>query len=278
MSIRIITDSAADFTAQELKKREVDLVPMSVVFGEETYQDGIDLTKDTFYEKLKDLYPKTSQPSPAAFLERFEDAKKGGDTVIAILISGALSGTVQSAQLAKDMAEYSNIYIIDSKTATLGMRILVNTAVQMRREGADAKSIVNQLEMLKTRIKIFAGLDTLEYLAKGGRIPRSVASVGNFANIKPTITITRDGKVELIGKQIGMLRAYRQLAKLVEENEPDKNYPVYHIYSQDKKNCAGFVHHLEKKGIDCGTHKLFNIGPTIGSHIGPGAFGIVYVK
>lgn len=278
MAIRIITDSAADYSAQELTKRKVTCIPMSVTFGEETYQDGVDLTKEEFYEKLEEEYPKTSQPSPSAFLDCFEEAKEAGDTVLAILISGALSGTVQSARLARDMAEYANIYIIDSKTVTLGMRILVDRAVRLRNEGVDVLKIVDELEQLKSRIRIYAGLDTLEYLAKGGRLSRSAANIGSLVNIKPVISIRGNGSVELVGKQIGMLCVYRQLVKIVTEETQDPDYPIYFVYAKDKRNCVDFMRHLEKKGMILDHSKMRNIGPTIGSHIGPGAFGIVFVS
>lgn len=280
MAIQIITDSGADYTTEELERRNVKRVSMAVTFGEDTYLDGVDLTKENFYDTLLEgtHYPKTSQPAPGAFLECFEAAKEAGDTVIAVLISGALSGTVQSAALAKEMTEYDNIYIIDSLSATLGMRLLVDTAAAMREKGASAEEIVCRLENLKHRLRLFAGLDTLEYLYKGGRISKTAASIGNLANLKPVITITGEGSVSLCGKQIGMRRVYKSILKLMEDHQPDPDYPVYYLYSYDKKNCAAFLHTLEKNGFDMSEPKIRGIGPTIGAHIGPGAFGIVYIE
>lgn len=280
MAIRIITDSAADYSVQELEKRNVTCVPMSVTFDNVTYLDGTDLTKEEFFELLisQKEFPTTSQPSPTSFLDCFEEAKREGDTVIAVLISGALSGTIQSAMLAKNMAEYEKIYIIDSKTASLGMRILVDRAVVMREQGCEAAEIVEELDRLKGRIRIYAGLDTLEYLYKGGRLSKSQANIGNLVNLKPVVKVTTEGGVEVCSKQIGMRHAYKQIAKFIEEDRPDETYPVYYLYSYDKKNCVGFIQSLQKKGLDFGTPKIRGIGPTIGAHIGPGAFGVVYVK
>ena len=280
MAIRIITDSAADYTVQELEKRKITCVPMTIAFDDVTYIDGVDLSKEEFFELLmsRKNFPTTSQPAPTGFLECFEQAKQDGDTVIAVLISGSLSGTIQSAMLAKSMAEYENIYIIDSKTATLGMRILVDRAVVMREQGCEAEEIVEELEQLKGRFRIYAGLDTLEYLYNGGRLSRSQAHIGNLVNLKPVIAVTCDGGVEVCSKQIGMRHAYKQIGKFIEEDRPDEMYPVYYIYSYDKKNCVGFIQSLQKKGLDFGTPRIRGIGPTIGAHIGPGAFGVVYVK
>ncbi len=280
MAIRIITDSAADYSAQEIERRGITCIPMTISFGEEQFLDGVDLTKEQFYEKLlenKD-FPKTSQPSPTTFINCFEEAKAAGDEVIVILIAGVLSGTIQSALLAKDMVEYDAIHVVDSQNATLGMRFLVDRAVFLRDQGCSAEQIVEELDALKPRIRLYAGLDTLEYLQKGGRLSKSQAVLGNLVNLKPVITVTELGEVSLCGRQIGMRHAFKQIAGILEEEAPDVAYPVYFIYAYDKKNCVNFIQYLKKKGMDFGTPKLRGIGATIGSHIGTGAFGIVYVK
>lgn len=279
MAIRIITDSAADYSAEETAKRKITCIPMSVSFGDDEYLDGKTITKEEFFELLttRKEFPKTSQPSPTSFLECFEEAKEAGDTVIAILVSGSLSGTFQNANLARNIAEYENIYIIDSKTATLGIRVLVDRAVKMRDAGASATEIVKEVESLKSRIRIYAGLDTLEYLAKGGRLSKTAATIGNLANLKPIITVTEDGNVSLCGKQMGIRHACKQVSKLVMADEPDMNCPIYFLYAHDQKNCAAFIHTLKKNGLEIESPKVRGIGPIIGTHIGIGAFGIVYV-
>lgn len=279
MAIRIIIDSSADYSRQEIEKRQITCIPMSVSFGGREYIDGKDLTKEQFFEMLltEPDFPKTSQPSPADFLACFSEAKKSGDSVIAILLSSGLSGTFQNATLAKSMSEYENIFLIDSLSATLGIRILTDKAVKMRDAGHTAQEIITELERLKPRIRLFAGLDTLEYLAKGGRLSRTAAAIGNLANLKPIITITPDGTVSLCGKQMGIRHACKQVTRLVLEQEPDRNYPVYFLYSYDQKNCAAFLHTLRKNGLEFDSPKVRGIGPTIGTHIGTGAFGIVYI-
>ena len=279
MGVQILVDSTADFSAMEIEKRQITCIPMTVAFGNEQYTDGVNLTKEEFFVKLmneKD-FPKTSQPSPARFAEYFEQAKENGDDVVAILISGALSGTIQSATIAKDIAEHDGVYIVDSKSATLGIRLLVDRAVRMRDQGKSAQEIVDTLENLKPRIRLYAGLDTLEYLQKGGRISKAAASIGRLAGIKPIVTISQEGEVAVCGKQRGNKHVFRQIIKYVEADMPDENYPVYFLYSADKKNCISFIQTMQKNGLDFGKIKTREIGPTIGSHIGPGAFGIVYI-
>ena len=280
MAIRIITDSAADYSIAEIEKRGITCIPMTVSFGEETYRDVVDITKEEFFEKMmseKEL-PKTSQPAPSEFATVFEEAKTVGDTVIAILISSELSGTIQSANLAKNIVDYDKIYIVDSKLATLGMRFLVDMAVAMRDKGANAEDIIREVENIKGRVCIYAGLDTLEYLYKGGRISKSVANIGTLANIKPIVTFTPEGTVVLCGKQIGTRRAIRHMAKEVAQNGYDKNYPVYFVYAYDRTNCAGFIQALQKQGMEFETPKIRGIGATIGTHIGPNAYGMIYVR
>lgn len=279
MAVQIIVDSTADFSAKEIEKRQITCIPMTVTFGNEQYIDGVDLTKEEFFVKLMNEkeFPKTSQPSPAKFAECFEEAKENGDDVVAILVSGALSGTVQSATIAKDIAEHEGVYIVDSNTVTLGIRLLVDHAVRMRDQGKSAAEIVERLEELKDRVRIYAGLDTLEYLQKGGRISKAAASLGRLAGIKPIITIDEEGKVAMCGKQRGNKNVFRQIIKYIDAEMPDENYSVYFLYSADKKNCISFIQTLQKNGLDFGKIKTREIGPTVGSHIGPGGFGIVYV-
>ena len=279
MAIRIITDSAADYSAQEIEKRQITCIPMTVSFGDKEFMDGKNITKDEFFKLLtegKD-FPKTSQPSPSNFLECFEEAKEAGDSVIAILVSSALSGTLQNAVLAKSMADYENIFIIDSKIATLGMRILVDRAVKLRDAGRTVQEIVDEVENLRPRLRLFAGLDTLEYLAKGGRLSKTSATLGNLANLKPIITFTAEGNVSLCGIQMGIRHACKQVAKLTMADAPDMDCPIYLLYAYEQKNCAAFLHTLQKSGLNLDSPKVRGIGPIIGTHIGTGAFGIVYV-
>ena len=162
--IRIITDSAADFTQEELRQLDIRCVPMTISFSDETYRDGVDLTSETFWQRMQaGETPKTSQPSPDAFLSEFEDAKACGDSVICILISTALSGTVQSAMIARDMADDDSIQIIDTLSAAVGERLLVLQACKLRDEGKDAQTIAAELTALIPRVRIFACLDTVSY-------------------------------------------------------------------------------------------------------------------
>ena len=280
MSIRIITDSAADFSPAELEQLRITCVPMQVVFGEDSYTDGQTLTPEIFWQRLTaGENPKTSQPSPDAFLSVFEEAKAAGDEVICITIAAVLSGTLQSAMIAREMADYASIHVIDSLKAAIAQKMLVLHACRLRDEGQlTAAQIAQALSDLRPRIRLFACLDTLEYLARGGRIPKAAASLGTMVRFKPLVTLSEDGHVELAGKGIGMHRATDAVIRLVEGCEIDRSFPVIPISSHTPENCLAFVRKLNAAGIACEEDGIMPIGATISTHIGPGAFGLVFVE
>lgn len=280
MAIKIITDSTADYENKELQDKKIICVPMTIHFNEKTYHDGIELSKNEFFDHLithKDL-PTTSQPSPESFLKHFEEAKANNDTVIVILISSALSGTLQSAMIAKQMADYDQIYIIDSLTATVGIKLLTDTAAHMRDAGCDAESIVEKIETLKTKVRVYAAIDTLEYLCQGGRLSKAQAGLGTLAHLKPIISIDSNGSLTVVNKSIGLSKARNQILKLIQQAEIDEQYPLHLIYAHENENCLKLKEKLEQNNILVGDNCIYNIGPTIGTHIGPGAFGIVFVE
>lgn len=275
--IRILVDSASDYQMQELKEKHIELVPLSVNIGENAYIDGVNLERDQFYEILQETgeFPKTSQPSPQAFLSVFEDAKEKGDDLICILLSSALSGTYQSAVLAKNMVEYDRIYLIDTLSATYNIKVMADYACRLVEKGMPAKEIVAELEGFKSRVKVVAALDTLEYLARGGRISKSVAALGNLAGIKPVITVNAEGEVAVLGKCLGKNKAVNHMVKTLQETGVDQSFPMYTIYSYGTENCSRFQNKLEKEGYTIA--ERLQIGPVIGAHIGPEAFGVVFV-
>lgn len=275
--IKIVVDSASDYTIEEIQQNGLELIPLHVTFGEKTYADGIDLNRDDFYRMLTQTedFPKTSQPSPQDFLEIFEKAKENGDELICILVSSALSGTYQSANLAKSIVDYDKIHIIDSLTATAAIQFLAGHARKLVDEGLTAEEIVRSIENLKSRVKIAAGLDTLEYLRRGGRIGRAAAMVGELASLKPLLSIGTDGAIDTIGKCLGKNKAISQIIRFLESSALDPNFPIHSIYTLGTENTEKLVQKLKSGGYHVTeTHQL---GATIGTHTGPGVFGIIYV-
>lgn len=280
MAVRIIVDSAADMEKEELEQMNVRLVPMSIIFDEEMFLDGVTIDKAQFYHKLvhEKIFPKTAQPSPEAFYQEFLEAKEAEDEVVVITISSALSGTFQSANIAKEMAEYDNIYLIDSMSATLGQRILVDMAVKERSLGQRAGQIAEKLESVKEKITITAVVDTLEYLQKGGRLTRAEAGIGTLANLKPIITLNQEGKVEMTDKALGKKRAFYKIVAAFAKAEIDREYPAYFVYTMEEDNCDTMISMIEAAGYEKEYLIKKEIGGTIGAHVGNGAFGFVYIS
>lgn len=275
--IQIITDSSSEFTKEEMEKNNIILVPMHITFGEESYQDVFEIGKDEFYKKLttNEELPFTSQPSPGDFLPYFKAAKEAGDDVVVILLSSALSGTFQSAVIAKTMVEYDHIYLIDSLSATYAQKLLVDRAILRRKEGKSAPEIEAELNEIKGRVRVFAAIDTMKYLYKGGRISGVQAGLGTMVNLKVIITIKTDGdgSLDILGKVRGAKKAVQFIYDFIAQDEIDETHNVYPLYTMDDTNCREMMKEAPFPVAEAG-----NLGATIGTHIGPGAFGFVYVK
>lgn len=280
MAIKIVTDSSADYDLSEIEQKGITLIPITFCFGDRTYRDGYDITKDEFFSKLvnENETPKTAQPSPQEFVDVFEKAKENSDTVIAILLSSALSGTVQSAMLAKDIVEYDDIFIIDGACASVGLKILVDKAVEMADSGYSAKEIADAIEAVKKRAVVIAVLDTLDNLCNGGRLTKTQANLGTLVNIKPVIKVGGDGSVALLSKNIGKAKAMKKLINEFREHPADSDYPVYVIYSYQKDNCLKMYSDMLEEGLLKEGNPVMQIGGAIGTHIGPRAFGLAYVE
>lgn len=277
--IKIITDSTADIDLEYAKKLDIEIVPLKVIIDGKEYKDRIDLQPDQFYQLLQDseVLPTTSQPSPQDFLTLFEDAKKNNDSVIVMTLSSVISGTYQSANIAKDLAEYENIFIIDSLAATQMLRLLVLKAVALREMKIDVKEMVKILEEYKTRIRIFAFVDTLEYLYKGGRLSKTAAAAGTLLKFKPIIGL-KEGKLEMFAKARGTQKATTKIIELIhEDGEIDFNEPICIGYTGNDEGLEKFEQTLrdEFKFNDV-LHGF--VGPVIGTHAGPGARLIAYVS
>lgn len=279
MSIRIITDSSSDLTPAEAQRLGVEIVPMSIQVGERSYLDGVDLDKARFYEILAagKENPSTAQPSPTDFLKPLEAAGSAGDEAVVITLSSVLSGTHQSALIAKDMCGYDSIYVVDSLSATAGVQIMAEYACKLREQGLTAKEIAEKVETLKGRIRIFAVIDTLEYLRRGGRLSNLQAGIGTVTKLKPVISV-REGAVAVVGKAFGTAAATKQLLKFLSEHPIDNQFPTFALYSDDKGRVDEFLPKLREVNVLPQDLRFCSIGPTIGTHIGPGAVGMAYVE
>ena len=278
MKTRIVVDSTADILPEYLN--QIHTVPLTVSFGDEEYIDGVTIDHRTFYQKLieTDAMPSTSQASPAAFAEQYDQAAAADEEVVVITISSKLSGTYQSAMIAA--AGRSSVYIVDSENASVGCGILVGLALRYLRDGMTASAIAEKLQEDKKKIVVIALLDTLEYLKRGGRISKAAAFAGGLLNIKPVISIA-DGEIQLLGKARGSKMGNNLLVQQIQKvGGIDFTKPVLLGYT-------GLSDVLLQKYIEDSSYlwsafldavRYVSIGSVIGAHAGPGAIAVAFFR
>ncbi len=286
MPVRIITDSASDLTQEDiaaLGNPRLTVLPLSVTFGETTYLDGVNLNHRRFYELLVegDDLPMTGQVNPYAFEEAISEARNAGEEVVVITLSSKLSGTNGSALTAAANFD-EGVYVVDSKSVTVGERILVDYALRLVGEGLGAADIARALEQAREDIHVVGLLDTLEFLRRGGRIPASAAALGKLLSIKPVITIT-DGVVELLGKARGSKNGRNLLTQQVEAaGGIDFSMPIELAYAGlDDALLRKYVEdsrHIWEGHVELDNLPVHTVGATIGTHVGPGAIALAFFK
>lgn len=279
--IKIVTDSACDYSREEIESLGIDVIPLKVSFGSEEYLDGVTLDHYQFFEKLieTDEFPKTSQIPPFEFVEHFNKHIYNGDTIICITLSSYLSGCYQSACLAAQGLE-GKVYVVDSENATVGERVLIELALRYIAEGRDAKEIVKNLNEKKKEICVIGLLSTIEYLKKGGRISAVAAAACNLFSIKPVIAVSH-GQVVLLGKARGSKNGHNKFRELIEKQGGiDFNMPYCLAYSGlSDKILQKYISDNEdvyKDKID--KLPISTIGCTIGTHVGPDAIAAAFFK
>lgn len=273
--IRIVTDSTADIPPATRESLGIQMVPLKIHFGEETYLDSVTLQSEQFYEKLTSspVLPTTSQPSPVEFLDMYKRLaeEEGPDVkIISIHLSSALSGTYQSAVLAKSMLENEiDITIIDSKSASYGIGALVVAAAEAAKEGRSIDEIVVLIEKLRKQFYIYFLVDTLEFLRKGGRIGKASAVLGSLLNIKPILAIDPDGEVAAVDRIRGHKKAMSRIVELLQANLGDKPIRLHIAHANHQEGAEELRAQIEEKFTVVSVGYV-TLGPVIGAHAGPG--------
>ena len=278
MSVRIIVDSSTDVGEQY--RSRIEVVPLTLHFGDQEYFDGVTIDKQEFYRKLveSDVLPTTSQATPAMFDSVFREVAAAGDSAVVICLSSKLSGTYQSACIAAE--DYENIYVVDSLSVAIGTGVLAEYAVRCAEEGMPASLIASLVTQRREDICVIALLDTLEYLKKGGRISKTVAFAGGVLNIKPVVTVT-EGEVALIGKARGSRNGNNLLVeKIRQAGGVDFTLPVLLGYTglssalldkyvEDSRELWADALEEIPRSLLCSV---------IGTHVGPGAVAAAFFK
>jgi DegV family protein with EDD domain len=277
--IALITDSTAYLLPDQIEKFNTKTIPLYVHFGEEIFKDGIDINENNFFEKLKNAQkmPTTSQPSPADFMQVYKEAAKEADAIISIHISSKLSGTVSSAETAKNLLQSElkkapEIYVIDSLSASSGLALQVSYAARAIKEGKPAGQIAEELDTLKNEIQLGFVVETLEYLYKGGRIGGASALFGSVLQVKPILHLV-DGRIEPLEKVRTIKKAKKRLLTLAEEwaNGRPVCVSITHAQSQEEaNNIKDFIN----ENFNVQEIFIVPMSPVIATHVGPGTVGV----
>jgi DegV family protein with EDD domain len=274
--VRVVTDSTTDFMPADAERLGVTVVPLGVRFGDETFEDRVTLPANEFYERLlrAPVIPSTSQPPPGAFLAAYRALLEGGADIISLHISAGLSGTFNSATIARKQLDPTRIATVDTRQASLGAQTLVREAVRVAGEGQSLTQIVARIEDLKPHVHIVAAVDTLEYLHRNGRIGRVSAVLGGLMAIKVLITVA-DGVVVPLEKVRTRARSLQRVQQLLAAAAPFYG-PVLVGHSHDQAAGEGLVAALQATFPEQEI-LLCELGPAIGAHAGPGAVGAAYI-
>jgi len=274
-SVQIVTDSSCDLPEDLITQFGIGIVPLKIRFGQTEFVDRLELTTDQFWEKCRetDELPSTAAPAPGAFIAEFQRAADEGATgVVAIVLSGELSATIEAAQqAAREVEGNIDVRVVDSRTVTLGLGAVVVAAAQAAKRGANIDEVSNIATDSAARTHVHAALDTLENLRKGGRIGAAGSLLGSMLSIKPLIEV-RDGVVEPAGKQRTRTKALSYLVKVVEEHAQQiESIYVTHAACDDVDSFVERIQSLVQTDVLVG-----QVGPVVGAHAGIGTIGVAF--
>lgn len=273
--IAIVTDSTADMPLSYYEENDVTMVPLTVRFGNEEYKDWVEMTPETFFEKLRssDVLPKTSQPSVQDFIEVYK-SHADCDHIISVHISSKLSGTYQSAYVASQDSSVP-VTVIDSKLASIGTAAIVDELVRARNNGKTINELISLAGGLIDKIKCHFYIDTLKYLEKGGRIGKASACAGSILNIKPILTLN-DGIVAPLMKVKGRKKVFKEMVEIINQGKNKGKLMMCFAHADSPEAIVELKTLLEQEEIDYFPLIESKIGSVIGTYTGPGGFIVVY--
>ena len=276
--IKILTDTSCDLSLKQAEALDIEILPISVSFGEETFTPGEDLTNEEFYAKLAkaEELPKTAQITPIRLEEEFRRHLDNGDKVIGMFISKELSGTYGNAIMSKNLIGSDDIFIVDTNNTTFGLALLLIEACKMRDNGDSAEQIYNKITELSKRVVLYASIETLKYLKMGGRLSATTALVAGVLGICPIISV-EGGKVISAGKARGRAASYKFIEDKISEIGISSDYGVTFGHSDRLDACKQgekyFDKYIGKRHVT-----RCEIGSVVGTHVGPGAVGLAFIK
>ncbi len=272
--VTIFTDSASDMDPAEADALGIRIVPLLVNFGSETFRAGVDLSGPEFWERMTSPdapFPTTAASSPGEFKDAYESAfADGAEAIVSIHVAGVLSGTIKSAQIAREMLPDREIHVVDSRGASMAQGILCRIGVELAADGRSAAEIAETLEARARDIVIYVALETLEYLKKGGRISATQAAIGTLLSVKPIIRV-EDGKVETAERVRTRSKARERLIELILAR-PIERMSILHTPGTDVEAFRAEMLRRDRT-IDPAQVSIELVGPSVGPHLGPGCVG-----
>ena len=277
--VAIVTDSTAYLPEDLVFSYNISVVPLVVIWGEETLRDNIDITPNQFYKRLSQAktMPSTSQATINDFANVFEKLHKDGYEIFTIVLSAALSGTMDSAIQAKEMVPEARVEIIDSQFTSIPLAYMALSAARAAKKGASLEKCIEIVETIRENTQVYFAVDTLEFLHRGGRIGGASRFLGTALNLKPILYLN-DGKVEALERVRTLKRAHNRLIELLETSvDGRKTINMMGVVTAGTQDSAS---ELLKEILDKFDPKevmLANLSPTLGTHTGPGTVGVAYV-
>ena len=278
-TVQIVTDSTSDIQTNDAEQAGITIVPAYVLFGEEQFRDGLTISGGEFYRRLqqKGTFPKTAQPSPQDFADAFGELAPNGP-VLALTVSSKMSGTYNSALIGRDMAlkdhPDATIEIVDSLLVTMGLGMLAQEAASRAQAGAGIEEIAEWARDTASRTRIYFAVDTLEYLARGGRIGKAQRLLGGLLSVKPVLEF-RDGEVHPLERVRSRAKAHALLESYVHQSGTPERLAYASTTDHDKaREMAGRA--MERLNLN--DVPVYTIGAAVGTYAGPGCVGVAIVS
>lgn len=278
MAIKLVVDSTSDLPDDIVEKYDIRVVPLTVNFENESFLDKVELTTSQFLEKLKkaEKLPTTSQVSPGEFVNVFKEILDEGNEILGIFIANELSGTTESAFMAKEIIGSDKIHIIDSRTVTLGAASLILEAARLIEKNYIIEEIEKQILEYTKKVKFAAIVDTLKYLEKGGRLSKKQAIIGSILNVKPIINV-ENGVINAIDKVRGKAKGIKWITNWVEENKFDFKDKIVFLYYSDEIELLNKIKDTLLSNHEIKEIVIGEIGAVVSTHAGPGCVGIAFI-
>ena len=275
MVVKIVTDSTSDIPDELAKELDITVIPVYLLFGEETFRDRIDMNEDEFYKRLTSdpIHPTTTQPTPKDFDEAYQELSKEAEGIISIHLSKKLSGTYQSAFQSAKSVKKCPIEVIDTYSVSMGLGLVVIEAAKMAKAGKSYQEILAEVNKMVPDIHVFALFDTLKYLAKGGRIGKGKALLGSILSVKPMLTL-KEGEFEPAGQLRNRRKGIDKLFSYIENTTSLKKVAVVHNTTPDDAEVFAerATSLLSREHI-----RISRLGPALGVHGGPMLMVVAFI-